>query len=156
MCATDLLYNNSGAKKFSLGLFLYIAKAFDFCNYDILLSKLHNIGICSTMYNWFSSYSLNRHQYTYCNSASSETWTISAGVPQGCVLGHLLFKIYINDIIICCEAPIFLFADDKSSFFWVIMLMTYLAKQTGCCHAFLTDVAPTNWLLIYKKCICYF
>jgi hypothetical protein len=116
MNVMELIYQNYFKKKYSLGLFLDISKAFDCCNHDILLHKLYNIGIRGTMLAWLKSYLTDRQQFTFCNSVASCNSYIRAGVPQGSVLGSLLFIIYVNDIFGSCEEPLFLFADDTNSF----------------------------------------
>ena len=104
-------------KKYVLGLFLDLKKAFDTVDINILLYKLNYYGIRGPVLNWFESYLSNRKQFTYVNGMSSSCLNTNCGVPQGPVLGPLLFLIYINDIALATNhGRISLFADDTNIF----------------------------------------
>ena len=90
------------------------SKAFDRVWHDGLLFKLQSIGIDGTLLQWFESYLKDRQQRTVLEGKFSQWLNISAGVPQGSVLGPLLFLVYINDITENVRSPIKLFADDTS------------------------------------------
>ena len=100
-----------------LGLFLDFTKAFDTVNHKILLQKLDYYGIRGTALKWFDSYISKREQYVDFEGVSSTKKFISCGVPQGSILGPLLFLLYINDIANVSSLLFsLLFADDSNMF----------------------------------------
>ena len=96
-------------------MFLDFAKAFDTINHNILLQKLNAYGVRGIVHDWFKSYLTDRKQMVKLGNIFSESKTIMCGVPQGSVLGQLLFLIYVNDIYISTNKLDFdLFADDTA------------------------------------------
>ena len=81
-----------------LNIYLDLSKAFDTLNHDILLDKLEHYGIRHTELLFFKNYLLNRKQFVQIGDTKSTTNDIKTGVPQGSILGPLLFITYINDI----------------------------------------------------------
>ena len=103
--------------EYVIGIFLDFSKAFDTVDHDILLRKLYHYGIRGNALQWFESYLKNRKQFVTYNGVSSDTKLITCGVPQGSILGPLLFLIYINDLSLVCDRLIsILFADDTNMF----------------------------------------
>ena len=94
----DKLTNAIENGEYVIGIFLDFSKAFDTVNHDILLEKLEHYGIRCCALSWFRSYLSNRPQYVTYNGTTSMSQTIKCGVPQGSILGPLLFLIYINDL----------------------------------------------------------
>ena len=100
-----------------VGVYLDFSKAFDTVNHEILLKKLDHYVIRSAALSWFEIYLSNRTQFVTYDSVSSNCKSISCGVPQGSILGPLLFLLYINDLnSVCKDAMSIFFADDSNLF----------------------------------------
>ena len=151
------MYNGVSAaidkKEFAIGLFIDLSKAFDSLSHDILLQKLSHYGIRGLALSLFGSYLQNRYQYVAFNNVTSPLEKITYGVPQGSILGPVLFLIYVNDIVNCSSILKFvLFADD-----------TNLYHSDSCWHRLVATLNSelcelSNWLksnklsLNIKKC----
>ena len=99
--------------QFACGIFIDLEKAFDTVSHDILLEKLNHYDIRGIANDWFWSYLSDRTQFISINGFNSDYKTVKYGVPQGSVLGPLLFLIFINDLNIAIKnSETFHFADD--------------------------------------------
>ena len=108
---------NLKEKSHVLGIFVDLSKAFDTIDHDILLYKLENYGIRGIANKLISSYLKGRQQYVHVLEEDSQKLPVVYGVPQGSVLGPLLFLLYINDISNTCDLSKFImFADDTNIF----------------------------------------
>ena len=93
----DRIINKMDAYEIPLNIFLDLSKAFDTIDHTILLSKLKYYGLKGSTLNLFHSYLINRKQYTEIVDITSEMLPIQIGVPQGSIIGPILFIIYVND-----------------------------------------------------------
>lgn len=110
---TKNIYNNLDNNKAILGVFLDLAKAFDTVDHEILIQKLENIGFRGSPLKLLTSYLSNRVQYVKIEDSISSANVVEYGVPQGTVLGPILFSIYINELFsLGSVGSISSFADD--------------------------------------------
>ena len=114
---TEEISKSIDDRNYTVGVFIDLAKAFDTVDHKILLQKLHHYGVRGTANEWFGSYLENRRQFVVVNGTPSGCSTISCGVPQGSILGPLLFILYINDLnTISKKLRTIMFADDTNLF----------------------------------------
>ena len=125
----------------AISFFLDLKKAFDTIEHDILLKKIENTGIRGPALTWITSYLNGRQQRVIVNGACSSWNSIVCGVPQGSILGPLLFLIYINDLpTVCKSLDVILFADDTN--------LTAIKKDNNSVQEDLQNI--NNWLTANK------
>ena len=155
--------NNSFEKNhFPLGVFIDLSKAFDTVDHYILITKLKQYGIQGNI-RWFESYLSNRKQYIAYNNKSTSFKDITCGVPQGSILGPLLFLIYVNDLpnVSNMLDPI-MFADDTNLFFSSSNIKTLFATVNHelekislwfIANRLSLNVEKTKYTLFHKKSV---
>ena len=111
---TDFIKQESDKGNFTGMILLDLQKAFDTVNHGILLSKLQSLGFNDLSVQWFKSYLTGRTQVTDVDGVLSNSKGISCGVPQGSILGPLLFLIYVNDMRAAVGCKLLLYADDSA------------------------------------------
>lgn len=115
---TSNIYSAMDSSKKSLSVFIDLSKAFDTVSHTLLLNSLEHIGVRGLALKLFSSYLTNRHQFVELNGERSELKPVTCGVPQGSVLGPILFNIYLNDLFLLdTTGEIIAYADDTCIFF---------------------------------------
>ena len=121
-CSTQLLLAmNDWTKTLDDGhsvdiLYFDFAKAFDSVPHNRLISKLQGCGISGKLLAWVKNFLVGRKQKVVLNSHASDWSSVSSGVPQGSVLDPILFNIYVSDMPLIVNSPIFQFADDVKMF----------------------------------------
>ena len=123
-------------------------KAFDLVDHTLLLKKLKYYQISDETIKWFSSYLLERKQKVFVNNTFSESENITSGVPQGSILGPLLFLIFINDLPLCTNNVFTdLYADD-TTLYYIDKSEKCIEKQLQIALQALTEWCKVNGMLI--------
>ena len=147
--------------KYVIGVFLDFSKAFDTVDHSILLQKLERYGICGLYLDWFKDYLSNRKQCVTYNGCQSSYQTIKCGVPQGSILGPLLFLLYINDLSTVSNACFsILFADDTNMFI-TGRNINEMCQQLNedlkniqnwlCCNKLSLNILKTNYMIFTSR-----
>jgi hypothetical protein len=151
----DNIRNDLDKSNHVLGLYLDLSKAFDCVDHAILIDKLSHYGIRGLALEWFKSYLRDCSKKTYVNNTYSNACPVNTGVPQGSVLGPILFLIYVNDIANCInQGKIRLFADDTNLFFSDKSIPT-LQSQANSALANLYKWFSANKLTLNSDKTCY-
>ena len=142
-------------KEHSIGIFIDLSKAFDTINHEILMKKLYHYGIRGIAHSWFNSYLTNRKQLVYIEGVYSPLCNITCGVPQGSILGPLLFVLYVNDIINSSKCLQFILFADDTNLFYSCTDLTMLQNVVNTELAQLSDWFKANKLSLNINKTCY-
>ena len=144
-----------------LGVFLDLSKAFDTVDHNILLMKLYKYGIRGVAYDWIKNYLEERMQYLSFNKHASSTMDIKCGVPQGSILGQLLFLIYVNDLssvssilftlLFANDTNVFVTGKNLSTLFTTMNSELFKLSEWMNINKLSHNVKKTNYMLFCTK-----
>ena len=158
---TESIRQSIDNNEFGCGLFIDLKKAFDTVNHTILLTKLNHYGIRGVVLDWFKSYLSQREQFVNVNGHNSLSLPVTCGVPQGSILGPLLFLLYVNDLPNTSSLlTLHLFADDTNIYFSSKNL-SHLEATLNCelkpvaewmkCNRLALSISKTNFILFHSS-----
>ena len=134
-----------------VSIFLDLSKAFDTLNHDILLHKLNYYGVSGSAHKLMTSYITDRKQFVELEDTRSDTLPIETGVPQGSILGPLLFLIYINDIEFASNIFKFIIYADDTNLTTSIELIAKRNPDSDISNVLNNELANINdWLCCNK------
>ena len=111
------------------GIFLDFSSAFDKVDHNLLLSKLHSLGIRGSLLQWIQSFLFERMQRVVFKGAVSSWVSVTSGVPQGSVLGPIFFVLFVNDLNDVVTSPLYQFADDHTIVRPILSRLDHIALQ---------------------------
>ena len=160
LVAQNEILSTLNKKQIALLLLIDFSKAFDMVSHDILLHKLKHYGIRGIAHDWFRSYLENRSQYVSIDGKSSTTQRLKYGVPQGSILGPLLFIIYINDmpeinklvkfILYADDANIIITADTLAEIEVLFEQLSTALVSWVSNNGLLLNIRKTNYMIFTK------
>jgi hypothetical protein len=144
---TDDWLSNTNQGNVTGLIYIDLKKAFDTVDHTIMIQKLAVYGVRGISWNWFFSYLDSRSQLVMWQGECSDTQSITVGVPQGSILGPLLFTLYINDLPDILDESIHLYADDGT--------LQAVGKDIKTVELKLTDAfaKTVNWMNLNKLTI---
>ena len=159
---TESIRQSIDKNEFGCGIFIDLKKAFDAVNHAILLAKLNHYGIRGVVHDWFKSYLSQREQFVNVNGHNSLSLPVTCGVPQGSILGPLLFLLYVNDLPNTSSLLTFhLFADDTNLYFSSKNLshleanlnheLKSVAEWMKCNRLARLNISKTNFILFHSS-----
>ena len=157
----DQIFESFEYNKYTLGVFIDLSKAFDTVDHSILLKKLELYGVTDRNHSWFKNYLSNRKQFIQINNEeNTELETITCGVPQGSILGPLLFLLYVNDlknasnlldpIMYAHDTNLFLTHKDISYLFQTANLQLERINQWFISNKLSLNVSKTKYSFVHK------
>ena len=114
------------------------SKAFDTVQFKAVLTKMHGMGFSHTFLQWMVNYLTDRKQFVQIDDKSSETATVKFGVPQGSILGPVIFNLYVADLQDALNCPCYQYADDTTFYRhskpMQLISITVSTTSTKTCH----------------------
>lgn len=155
----SFIYESLNEKEHTIALLFDLSQAFNSIDHTLLLEKLWRIGIRGLAYDWIDSYLKNREQKVVIENEHSDTVKVRLGVPQGSILGPILFLIFINDLPLYCSTPDteIIYADD-TNFAIKASNTKELIKKANICADEFSSYCKSQGLLVNvtkSKCITF-